>query len=223
MGLKPHIIMVPFFGSKPIQLQRHTKFLESLGYQVTLVTLTYKWKPHLNSRYEFGMKGLWADQIEQVLNKVPGNKIIFSFSNPGAAAIAAIVRRRASDIKALICDSGPSGDFYQSVKGLLRYQFKVPSLALYPVSIGFYLGWSPNWNSSLHSDVLLLPQGFPVLTIQGWKDRLISSSQIDKAFEAAVQIDRIKLNLPEAGHLNGLKNFSELYKPAVTSFLSKLN
>jgi predicted alpha/beta hydrolase family esterase len=168
------------------------------------------------------MKGLWTDEIERTLNQIPGDKIIFSFSNPCAAAISAIVRRRASDIRALICDSGPSGDFYKSVVGLLKYQIKVPSFILYPLSIGFYLGWSPHWNESLREDIKMLPKGFPVLTIQGWKDPLISSDQIDKAFEDVYQIDRIKLNLPEAGHLNGLKSFPEIYKPAVEKFLKAL-
>jgi len=222
MGLKPRIILVPFFGAKPVQLQRHQKFLEELQFEVTQVTLSYHWRPNINSRYEVGMKGVWTDEIEQTLNKVSGDKIIFSFSNPSAAAISAIVKRRACDVKALICDSGPSGDFFKSVIGLLKHQYKVPTLLLYPLSIAFYLGWSPNWNESLKQDVEHLPTGFPVLTIQGWKDLLISPSQIDKAFESAKQIDRIKLVLPEAGHLNGLKKFPELYKPAVESFLKQV-
>jgi pimeloyl-ACP methyl ester carboxylesterase len=222
MGLKPKIILVPFFQAKPSQLQRHRNFLEELGYEVIQVALSYNWRPKISSRYEFGMKGIWTDEIEQILNRVPGDKIIFSFSNPSAAAISAIVRRRASDIKALICDSGPSGDFHKSIVGLLRHQYKVPSLILYPLSIGFYLVWSPNWNESLKQDVERLPVGFPILTIQGWKDVLISSHQIEKAFESAKQIDRIKLVLPEAGHLNGLKKNPELYKPAVESFLKQV-
>jgi predicted alpha/beta hydrolase family esterase len=221
MGLKLKVILVPFLGAKPIQLQRHRAFIEELGFQVTLVPLSYDWKPHVNSRYEFGMKGLWTDEIEKVLNETPGDKIIFSFSNPCAAAISAIVRRRASDIKGLICDSGPSGDFYKSVVGLLKYQFKVPIVTLYPLSLAFYFGWSPNWNKSLVQDIGKLPKNFPVLTIQGWKDLLISSHQIDAAFAQANQLDRIKLNLPEAGHLNGLKHFPEVYKPAVENFLKQ--
>jgi len=219
MGLSPHIFLVPFYGAKLAQLQRHISLFEGLGLEVSTISLSYRWTPHLNSRFEFGMKGLWTDEIEAGLNKIVGPKIIFSFSNPCAAAIAAIVRRRASDVVALICDSGPSGDFYKSVVGLLKYQFRIPALALYPFSIGFYLGWSPNWNESLRQDVVRLPDGFPIFTVQGWRDLLISSEQIDKAFEAAKQVDRIKLNLPEAGHLNGLKLFPEIYKPALESFL----
>jgi fermentation-respiration switch protein FrsA (DUF1100 family) len=222
MGLKkPSIILVPFLGAKSHQLKRHRDFLSTLGFPVTVVPLTFSWRPYLSYDYRLGMKALWTDEIETVLNQIPGDKIIFSFSNPSASAIAAIVRRQAHDILALVTDSGPSGNLYESIKGLLKHEFKIPSLTVLPVSLGFYAFWSPQWNKTLKADILQLPEGFPVLTIQGWKDLLISPSQIDEAFEAAVQIDRIKLNLPEAGHLDGLKKCPDLYRPFVSHFLQK--
>lgn len=222
---KPVLILVPFFGAKPAQLQRHIQFFQELGFNhIEVVSLTYNWKPYFNSYGQLGMKGLWTDEIETTLNKVKGPKVIFSFSNPCAAAIAACVRRKCSDILGMVCDSGPSGDFYKSVVGLLKHQMQVTSpIKLYPYSYAFYWGWSPNWNASLKKDVSLLPKGFPILSIQGWKDPLISPKQIEAAWVEGGHLDLIKLNLPEAGHLNGLRDFSDQYRPAVTNFLSQVS
>ena len=62
----------------------------------------------ISSSLQFGLKHVWADQIESILNSIPGDKILFSFSNPSASAIEVVAKRRGHDIKGLVCDSGPS-------------------------------------------------------------------------------------------------------------------
>jgi hypothetical protein len=46
---------------------------------------------------------------------------------------------------------------------------------------------------------------------------------IDKVFEPHGQIDWQKLSLPQAGHLNGLKDFREEYAPVVAQFLKEIS
>ena len=69
----------------------------------------------ISSNEQLGLKHIWADQVEAVLNAVPGPKIIFAFSNPSASAIEAIARRHAVDICGLICDSGPTSEIFRSM------------------------------------------------------------------------------------------------------------
>lgn len=214
------VIMVPFFGSKRSQLSRHKEYFLSLGYRVVQFNLDFRWKFH--PKFFRGMKSLWADQIAEILDFIPGPKIIFSFSNPSASAIEACVRRNCEDLSGLICDSGPSGDFYKSVVGLLKFEKKITSpLKLYPMSLISYFFWSPGWNKNLWLDIEKLPLDFPILTIQGGRDPLISSEQIDRAFQFFKSHSRVKLLLPEAGHLNGLKDFKEEYISGVGTFLQK--
>ncbi|MEN0057698.1 MAG: hypothetical protein AAGB31_02595, partial [Bdellovibrio sp.] len=111
------VFFVPFYEGTKRQLLRHIKLVNDLGFDAFAFQLkgTHRdllsLRPPLSSRGGFGAKHIYADQIEALLNMLPGKKIIFSFSNPTAAAMEAMARRRCSDTVALICDSGPSARF----------------------------------------------------------------------------------------------------------------
>ena len=67
-----------------------------------------------------------------------------------------------------------------------------------------------------------LPAHFRILSVRGWKDKIVTPEMIDKVFEPHPHLDWVKLSLPQAGHLNGLKDFPEEYKGPVSSFLKEL-
>ena len=215
------IVFVPFFDATKIQMQRHVKFVNALGYDCLIFDLKFKVDQHLMSATSgFGLKHVWADQIEQILNELPGRKIIYSFSNPSASAIEAIARRSASDVIGLICDSGPSGQLWASM--LNYYKFEKP-ISFWPqrllTAISGTLLWSPQFSSLLSSDLEKFPEGFPILSIRGWKDPLISADQIDLVFDPHPQLKCTRLSLPKARHLNGLKDFRDEYELGVGHFL----
>ncbi len=204
-------------------MKRHIEWLNEVGYECVffeLLDTPKKVKTFLfSSQLSFGIKNVWTDQIETILNAIPGKKIIFSFSNPTAAAI---VRRRASDVTALIYDGGPSGDLWKSFYNYFTYE---QPLKFFPLKAGAAtltnILWHPQFNEHLQRAVAQLPQSFPILSIRGWKDPMISPQMIDKVFEKHHQLDWQKLNLPLAEHLNGLKDFPNEYKPGVELFLSE--
>ena len=80
--------------------------------------------------------------------------------------------------------------------------------------------WSTGHESSLHHDLNLLPENFPILSIRGWKDRMVPLKAIEGAFEGHDQLGLEILSLPGAGHLKGLKDFPGEYIPRVTKFLN---
>lgn len=220
---KLHIILIPFYGAKPFQLQRHKAFFNKNNYPVTIVKLSQTWTPYIGKNKKFGMKSKWTDEIVEAIDQVPGAKVLFAFSNPGASAIEAITRRPNSAILGLICDSGPSGDFYPSVLGLLKHHIKFKSvLVRFVLSILFYYIWSPGWNKQIISDVAKLKDHFPILSIQSSHDLLISIEQINKVFNQKTQLQLEKLILPDTGHLMGLKQHPELYQKTVLTFLTAL-
>jgi hypothetical protein len=221
------ILLVPFFGGSPKQLHKHVEFCNDLGFDC----VTYKIKPLpkrvteslFSSKSTFGMKHVWADQIEQLLNEIPGRKIVFSFSHPSASAIEAIARRHAADINGLVCDSGPSGEPLNSIFNYFTFEDRISFLPLRWVTATIStLTWNPNFNSAIQDDLSNLPPEFRVLSIRGWKDKLISPHQIDKVFEPHTHLDWQKLSLPQAGHLNGLKDFPDEYKNPVQQFLKEI-
>jgi len=241
------VLFVPFFGSEQRELARHVKFINDLGYNAVLFSLQKtpaildfsqgittpikKWKEiketlrlPISSQLKFGLKHVYADQIENMLNLIPGKKIVFAFSNPGGAAIEALARRKCSDVTGAIFDSGPSGKFVESFANLAHYDWKINILALrYLLAPLLSYAWSPHLHQDIHTDLQHFPAGFKILSIRGWKDRLIPPDHIDAIFEPHQNLDWRKLSLPESDHLTGLRDFRAEYAPAVEKFLQEIS
>ncbi len=224
------IFFVHFYKGHKKALRRHIKFVNSIGFNAYAFNLKDSPKDHYGLPYslvskKFGLKHALADQIEQHLDLLPEypNKIMYSFSNISACAIEAMARRSSPDIKAMITDSGPSFNFFSSAYNLYTYSKRISFLPfrLLATPVLAY-GWSPEMHKNIHADLSKFPKGFPVLSIRGWKDPLIKPIDIDQVFEPCKNIIWEKLSLPEAGHLNGLRDFPKDYEPAIKDFLKRL-
>lgn len=223
------IFFVPFYGGVKKQLLRHIRMVNQLGFDAFACELEGDLedvlKLHLpfTASGKFGVKHAYADQIENLLNMLPGKKIVYSFSNPCASAIEAMARRNCSDTPALICDSGPTNQFMKSAYELYTHEIKVPfmplRLAMTPV---VSMGWSPLLHKDVHTDLEKFPQGFPLLSIRGWKDKLIPPDHIDEVFEPHKNLDWQKLALPEAEHLTGLRDYRNEYTETVSAWLNQV-
>lgn len=222
---KELVFFVHFYDGSQRLLKRHIELVLELGYDAFGFELERDFSlahPPITSDLRFGYKAVYASQIERLLNDLPGDKIIFSFSNPTGATLEAMARRNCSDVKALICDSGPSGKFVRSVYNLYAKEKVIKFLPLRLLAVPLLsFGWSPAFHSDLHKHLATFPRGFPILSIRGWKDPLISPDQIDVVFEPHTQLNWRKLNLPEAEHLNGLRDFHDEYVPVVADFLKR--
>lgn len=218
------VVLVPFFGAQKSNLRKHWEFLNDLGFDCVVFELYDSlWKGGpipLSATGQFGYKHIWADQVERILNQIPGRKIVYAFSNPGASAIEAIARRSAIDVDALICDSGPSGFFERSMRAYFSTEepLRLAPLRWVAASVTSYF-WNLDLDQSVHRDLERFPKNFPILSIRGWKDALIPPDHIDRVFEPHLQLQWRKLGLPEAGHLNGLRDFPDEYKDPVAQFL----
>lgn len=224
------IFFVHFFKGHKKALKRHIDFVNALGYDAYAFNLLdnlkdHQYIPYSHKSKKFGMKHALADQIEDHLYLLPEykTKIIFAFSNVAGAAVEAMVRREPFDSVALICDSGPGGNLIYSSYQLLEHQMGVKQTPLKLLGAPLViLGWSPSLHQDIIADLKKLPPSFPVLSIRGWKDPMISPKQIDELFEQATQLNWRKLALPEAGHINGLRDYTNDYQTGVTDFLKLL-
>ncbi len=225
------IFFVHFYNGNKKALLRHIRFVNELGYDAYAFNLKDQAKHHFMIPYstiskKFGMKHALADQIEEHLDLLSNykTKIMFAFSNICACAIEVMARRPDLYFKGMICDSGPSNQFLKSAYNLFTYaepiKFLPFRLAKTPI---FALAWSPELHKDLEPDLKKLPDGFAILSIRGWKDQLISASDIDEVFEPCKNLVWQKLSLPEAVHLTGLRDFPDEYKPAVEAFLKSLH
>lgn len=225
---EPTVILVPFYAANRTSMQRHTEFLNEEGFDVVTFHLMRESrtlsKSIISSNELFGLKHIWADQIEAILNAVPGKKIIFAFSNPSASAFEACARRNSTDICGIVCDSGPTGNIFNSMMNYFTYEEPIKILPFKILaSIGTSFVWTTRFLNSIKDDLAKLPKDLKILSIRGWKDKIISTSDIDKVFEIQKDLNWQKLSLPKAGHLNGLRDFPDDYKPKVLDFLKSIS
>lgn len=223
------IFFVHFYGGSKKQLMRHIRMVNGMGFDAFAFQLqgTAKDLMHLHlpltNDHRFGLKHAYAEQIEHLLNDVPGQKIAYAFSNPCASAIEAMARRKCSDTPAMICDSGPTARLLPSAFKLFDEELNIKSTPVRLVLTPFFsVGWSPYFHKDIHADLEKFPDHFRLLSIRGWKDKLIPPSHIDEVFDPHTNLDWQKLSLPDAGHLLGLRDFKKDYVPAVESFLKNV-
>lgn len=220
------IIFVPFFGAKRTQLRRHVDLVGALGYDCIQFDVSFdrRWllkKIPFSRSKKIGLKHLWSDEIEDVLNAVSGPKILFCFSNPSSSAIEALARRDKRDVNCVVFDSGPFLHFQKCTWNLLKYHYKIPLSLRLPALAVATAGWALDHESSLKADLKKLPTDLPLLSIRGWEDLIVPIFAIEAAFNSSPHLRPEVVSLPEVGHLEGLKNAPENYKNRVESFLSR--
>jgi fermentation-respiration switch protein FrsA (DUF1100 family) len=220
------IFFVHFYQGNKRALARHIKAVNGLGYDAfafNLRKLDSKFLIPLTSEGRLGLKHVFAEQIEVLLNMFPQKKIVFAFSNPAASAIEALARRKCYDVTALVCDSGPSARLGFSALRLGAKYFNEKKYRRSFLTTALIWSWSPLFHKDLNLHLSGFPKDFPILSIRGWRDELISPADIDLVFEPHKQLRWIKLSLPEARHLDGLKNYSKEYLSGLKSFLEGLS
>lgn len=225
------IVFVPFFNGKKEQLKRHVEFVSNLGFDSAILENSIPKGPvSLKKLFakngKWGVKHVWADEIENFLNLIEGPKIIFAFSGPSSCAIEAVARRPKAngnlDVIALICDSGPFFyDRYCNRNRLFLEQGITNPLKLAFTATLHEKIWSRNHEKSLSEDLASLPQSFPILSIRALEDKLVPPWAIDAAFRDQRHLDLEVFDVPGAEHLKGLRDFPEVYKPIASRFLEK--
>lgn len=223
------IFFVHFYHGHKKALIRHIRFVNQLGFDAYAFNLKdkiqdHQWLPYSTKSKKIGLKHALADQIEEHLDLLSAykKKIVFAFSNISGCAIEVLARRQDFGVQALVCDSGPAFDFMTSAKKLYTYAEPIKFWPLRKIATHLLAkGWSPDLHRDIPADLQKLPEGFQVLSIRGWKDPLMNAADMDRVFANCANINWQKLSLPEAGHLNGLRDFANEYKPVVAEFLKR--
>ena len=227
------IFLVPFFKGKKSNVKRHAQFYSELGFDVFLFDLKsfpdwkhpQTWKNLVSKDFQCGVKHVWADQILDYWDQIRRPLIVHSLSNPTAAVIEAIARKKSEhNIKALIADCGPAGELWKSMDNYFTSEEPVSLEKLrHLVATVTTQVWSLGGSYSLIQDLRKLPQDLKILSIRGWQDNLIPPSSIDLCLEQARHVQEIQiLDLPQGGHLDGIKKCPELYRQGIKSFLGNL-
>ncbi|RYZ63870.1 MAG: hypothetical protein EOP05_22895 [Proteobacteria bacterium] len=222
------IVFVHHFGGGMRTTLRHLRLVNNLGFDAVRFELAFNSFEARNllpisADLKIGARHIWMEQIESVLNAIPGKKILYSFSMPSLGALGAIANRHANDITGWVTDGGPFLQLMRASNNLFEHEYHVknPLLRLaYTGGSYMMFGWGtevsvPRWLEEL-------PKGFPVLSIRGGKDPLVPVSAINAVFNQTDCLGLEKLFIPDGAHLDGLKKFASVYEPAVKGFLTKI-
>ncbi|MCM2280377.1 MAG: alpha/beta hydrolase [Bdellovibrionaceae bacterium] len=222
------IVFVHHFGGSRRTVLRHARLASDLGFDSVRFDLIFSQKrPQdqlpITGDLRFGVRHVWADQIESILNAIPGRKVLFTFSMPSSSALQAVARRRAQDIAGLICDGGPFLQLPRCIWNLYEQEYKVKSRVLRAGFTGAsMLLWGIGFREQMRQTLKEIPSDFPVLSVRGWQDSLVPPSAIEEFFSLQDHLDLEVLSLPEAQHLKGLRDYPNEYVPRVESFLNRV-
>ncbi len=218
------VVFVHQWGGSVRGMVRHIHLVNALGFNAFAFQLLHFEIPPatslISSSNHLGIKHIYADQVEKVLNEINADKIVFGFSNPAGSAIEAVARRGAADIKALICDSGPAYHFFYSYEQVLKHYYKMESpikRKLLVYTTGW--AWSPYYNKDVREHLQSLPDGFAVLTLQGWQDLISPPNEIEAHFRDLTNIEETRVVMAKAGHVNGIIQDLIVYRNSLESFL----
>ncbi|KHE92154.1 MAG: hypothetical protein K8F52_04425 [Candidatus Scalindua rubra] len=226
---KEFIVFIPWYGAKIKSLKAHVDFVNSLGFNASVIPLTWVNKRLPGNitglkKLKTGMIGYWEKQINNGLDKIDGDKIVFCFSMPSFSVFQALYQKKRKDIAGIVCDGGPfSGLGFKISWGYFTHVAHVPNKLLrLAVSIISFYSFGRNFEKHIFTHINSLPENFPVLSVRGLKDPMVPPSFIDNAFKQQKHLDLYTLALPDGVHLNGLHNFSDIYKPKIEEFLSQI-
>ena len=204
---------------------RHYRYLNDLGFDCVTFDLlfgsnklTYK---DLHPEMRFGYKGVfyvWTRQIRSILDHLPGDKIIYAFSGPSLSAFWASDNR--SDVIKLICDGGPFHDIYKNSRNFFYHELNVKNPTLNKISS--FLGsaiWGIGPLQKLHNVLENWNSEIPILSIRGIEDNIVDIKSIRSVFEPHEKLDLKILELDKGKHLDGMRDFSDLYTSTISPFL----
>ena len=215
------VVFVHHVGGSHKTPRRHFKYLNKMGFDCVSFDLIFGSRQpagfHPLLRYfPMGLFYLWFRQVQRVFNQIEGDKILYCFSAPGLSGLLACEKRQ--DIKKVICDGGPFYDVYRNSKNFFAFQgIKQKQLNILFSLFGFpVFGFQPFF---CLPGVLNRWREVPILSIQNLGDTMVFVESIKKVFSPHKHLNLKVLEIPTEGHLNGLKDFPELYCKALLDFL----
>jgi len=218
-------VLVHHYGGNNRSLYRHIKLVNALGFTAVSFELegAHNQKiffPPISKKFQWGMRYIWADRIEEILNIVPGEKVILTLSNPSFSVLEAVYRVKAKNIKAIICDGGPFFDIIKSYWNLFTHAFNYNIFARSLQLIFGAIYWNPlGYKSHAKKYIKSFDQKVPLLSIRAEKDILVPVDSIDKCLATYNPKLISRTLIKDVGHLMGLKKEKEFYKKTVSDFL----
>lgn len=228
---EPVVVFVHHFGGRHSSSLRHQNMMLKMGFDCYAFDLSFNEPPNqinlpaavqrlVQARRESVIE-VWRQELKTALDQIDRAKIIFSFSFPSVTVPALLAEEPRTDVLAWITDGGPFLDEWKCMWNLFTWAFPVPNLALRALRTTYGFVWlgGLSYDRNVQRWMNRIEPRFPILSIRGGKDILVPPAAIAKFFATNPGLNLAVLDLPEAGHLDGLKLFPQLYRTRLESFL----
>lgn len=219
---QPVVVLIHNMWGSHKTFHRHVKMLNEAGY--TCVTFNLFQGSTITSEHSYTkadyfnfMYRNWIHQIADVLDSIPGKKIIFSMSGPSISALIVAADRK--DIHSYICDGGPFKEFWQCTYRMFKLEKKASAFKAWWLTTFSCLYWGPFAFQRLTKALYRWNPAIPILSIRGQLDPIVHPENIEHVFARHAHINLHVHTLQKGLHLDGLKNFPEEYSKTVLSFL----
>ncbi len=230
------IVFVHHFGGHKRSTRRHQNLVLEAGFDCVTFNLYFNsargqqsFRHRFKKMFFHFAKGRrnfinqWTDELAEILDTLPGRKIIFSLSSPSTAVAGNIGRDHRKDISAWVCDCGP---FLDAWTCFWNYNVHLSGAQNWLMTfvfntIGFIMFGGIFYKTRMKKWVLSFPKGFPVLSLRAQKDALVPPVSIDRFFSLSDGLDLVSHTFVEAGHLDAVKKNEHQYKEIVLTFLQK--
>jgi hypothetical protein len=217
------IVFIHHFGGNALTTRRHQELVNELGFDAVSMSLSHNQVPRIRDLAKPPYKTwieIWTDELGEILDAIPGQKIIFSLSSPSFAALKTLGELGRTDIPAWICDGGPFLNAMTCLRNFYRVETEVPRPVIPALAAAatVILG-GIDFDRRAHAWVRKLPLTLPVLSIRGEKDEIVPARCTEKLFASNRSLALTKVTIPECGHLEGLKTHAAIYMAAVKQFL----
>lgn len=230
------VVLIHHFGGSKKSTRRHQKMLLQAGFDCVSFNLyfhshdrTQTIQQRLKSLMFHFLSGKrnfidqWVIQLSQVLDHLPGEKILYSLSSPSTSAVGVLGPKKRSDIKAWVCDCGPFLDVWTCFWNYSRHEARLSHFwALFLFNLlGFTMfgGWGYERRMKKWMDQI--PPQFPALSLRSGQDQLVPPQSIQKFFNLSSNLSLQVCHFDQAGHLDAVKTASKDYQEIVLTFLQK--
>ena len=228
------VVFIHHFGGNKKSTRRHQKILLEAGYDCVTFNLYYH-SFDADSQFSHRLMKLirhvvtghknfietWTDQLNSVLDHLPGEKILFSLSSPSTSAVGVLGGKQRKDVKAWICDSGPFLDAWECFWNYNAVLARIsnPLLLAAINTTSFIIFGGLGYERRLRRWISETPKDFPVLSLRCEKDQLVPLRAIEKFF-ALPHSFRLSTHLFNgAEHLGGIKTHFSDYRQILIEFL----
>jgi len=231
---KEIVVFIHHFGGSKKTTRRHQKLILDEGYDCVIFNLYYhsfdsglsQWKrvgkffTHFLTFHKNFIHS-WSFQLNEVLNQIPGQKILFSLSSPSTSVVGVLGHYKRTDIQGWVCDCGPFLDAWSCFRNYnsLLANIKNPFLLYLINASAFVMFGGIGYKARMKSWLSQFPMNFPVLSLRCEKDLLVPPTSIDKFFNISNALRIFRHTFKDLGHLEGIKRAPQEYRQVLVQFL----